>query len=227
MKGLPNMQKTIDKKGCFIAFEGIDGSGKSTQVNLLKKRLQRENIKFYSTFEPTDSPIGSLIHQIMTGRIQSDNKAVAALFAADRLDHLLNSTNGIYAKIMDGISVISDRYYFSSYAYHSVDMPMDWVIEANSQSAEILRPSVTVFIDLEPDNALQRIAKTRFHQELFETRERLISVREKYFEAFEKLKDVENILIIDGEKNEHDLEAEIWEKIKVYFAAKPGDANAF
>lgn len=211
------MQKMINKRGRFIAFEGIDGSGKSTQINLLKKRLQKENIRYYSTCEPTDSPIGSLIHQIMTGRVQSDNQVVAALFVADRLDHLLNPTNGIYAKIMDGISVISDRYYFSSYAYHSVDMPMEWVIEANSLSAEILRPSVTVFIDVDPDHALKRIAKTRFQTELFETRERLISVREKYFEAFEKLKDAENVLIIDGERDEHDLEAEIWEKVKVYF----------
>lgn len=220
MKGLPNMQKTINKKGCFIAFEGIDGSGKSTQIDLLKKRLQRENIKCYSTCEPTDSPIGSLIHQIMTGRILSDNKVVAALFVADRLDHLLNPTNGIYAKIMDGISVISDRYYFSSYSYHSVDVPMEWVIEANSQSAEILRPSVTIFIDVNPDNALKRISETRFHPELFETRERLVSVREKYFEAFEKLKDVENILVVDGEKDAHILENEIWEKIKVYFTGQ-------
>ncbi|MBD5099119.1 MAG: dTMP kinase [Clostridiales bacterium] len=212
------MQKTTNKKGAFIAFEGIDGSGKSTQITLLKQRLQREGINCYSTCEPTDSPIGSLIHQIMTGRVLSDNKVIAALFVADRLDHLLNPTNGIYAKIMDGTSVISDRYYFSSYAYHSVDMPMDWVIEANSQSAEILRPSVTIFVDVNPDNALKRIAKTRFHPELFETRERLISVREKYFEAFEKLKDVENVLIVDGEKEEHILEAEIWEKIKAYFA---------
>ena len=197
------MQKTTNKKGTFIAFEGIDGSGKSTQVTLLKQRLQREGINCYSTCEPTDSPIGSLIHQIMTGRVLSDNKVIAALFVADRLDHLLNPTNGIYAKIMDGTSVISDRYYFSSYAYHSVDMPMEWVIEANSQSAEILRPSVTIFVDVNPDNALKRIAKTRSQPELFETRERLVSVREKYLEAFEKLKDVENVLIVDGEKEEH------------------------
>ena len=217
------MQETTGKMGCFIAFEGIDGSGKSTQIHLLKKRLEREGIKCYSTCEPTDSPIGSLIHQIMTGRVLSDNKVVAALFVADRLDHLLNPTNGIYEKIMDGISVISDRYYFSSYAYHSVDMPMEWVISANSQSAEILRPSVTVFIDVNPDDALRRIAKTRFQPELFETRERLVSVREKYFEAFEKLKDVENILIVDGEKEENLLGAEIWEKLKAYFIPQGGE----
>ena len=214
------MPERNNKKGCFIAFEGIDGSGKSTQIQLLKNRLDRENIQCYTTCEPTNSPIGSVIHQIMTGRVQSDNKVVAALFVADRLDHLLNPTDGIFAMIQDGISVISDRYYFSSYAYHSVDMPMDWVIAANSQSAEILRPSVTVFIDVNPDDALSRIEKTRFHPELFETRERLVSVRKKYFEAFEKMKNEENILIVDGGKNAHDLESEIWEKIRTYFTVE-------
>lgn len=213
-----HLQETEQKRGSFVVFEGIDGSGKSTQVRLLKGRLQQESVRFYSTFEPTDSPVGSLIHQIMTGRVLSDNKVVAALFAADRLDHLLNPTNGIYAKIQEGISVISSRYYFSSYAYHSVDAPMDWVIAANSQSAEILRPSVTVFIDTKPEDAIRRIAKTRFQPELFETMERLTLVREKYFEAFEKLKGEENVLIVDGGQEEHVLEAEIWEKVRPYFS---------
>ena len=216
MKGLQNMPEN-NKKGSFIAFEGIDGSGKSTQIMLLKKHLERENIKCYITNEPTDSPIGSLIHQIMTGRILSDNKVVAALFVADRLDHLLNPTNGIYEKIKEGVSVITDRYYFSSYAYHSVDMSMDWVITANSQSAEILRPTITIFIDVDPEDAMKRIQKTRYQPELFETRERLVSVRQKYYEAFEKLKEKENILIVDGKKEESILAAEIWEQVKVYF----------
>lgn len=206
------------KPGNFIVFEGIDGSGKSTQVQLLKNRLARMGVPFYATFEPTDSPIGSLIHQMMTGRVVSDNKVVAALFVADRLDHLLNPLNGVYAKIQDGISVISDRYYFSSYAYHSVDMPMDWVVAANSQSAEILRPSVTVFIDVDPEDAIRRITKTRSQPELFETRERLISVRKKYLEAFEKLRDSENVLVVDGGRDPRAVEDEIWEKISAYFA---------
>lgn len=210
-------EHATENKGCFLAFEGIDGSGKSTQIERLNRRLAERGIHCYVTREPTDSPIGSLIHQIMTGRIRSDNKVVAALFVADRLDHLLNPTDGIKQKIDSGIPVITDRYYFSSYAYHSVDMPMDWVIEANSQSAAILRPTVTVFLDVDPSNALGRIARTRFHTELFETKSRLISVRQQYFQAFERLKDEENLLILDGKQSEDALEEEIWEKTKGFF----------
>ena len=211
----PKIQQV--KKGKFIAFEGIDGSGKSTQIRLLANKLKEIGVYCYTTMEPTDSPIGSLIHQIMTGRIKTDNKVIAGLFVADRLDHLLNDVNGVLPKIMEGTTVITDRYYFSSYAYHSVDMPMDWVIQANAQSKELLQPTITIFIDVNPDNAVERIAKNRFHQELFEKKSRLIKVREKYLEAFEKLKDEENIVIIDGDRSQEEIAEEIWDKVKSYF----------
>ena len=183
------------KRGKFIAFEGIDGSGKSTQIRLLREKMKAEGMGCYTTMEPTDSPIGSLIHQIMTGRVKTDNRAIAALFAADRLDHLLNDVNGIVHKIDEGVTVLTDRYYFSSYAYHSVDMPMDWVIKANEQSSLILKPTVNIFIDISPDVALARIAENRFERELYEEKSRLLQVREKYLEAFERLKDEECVLL--------------------------------
>lgn len=204
-------------RGKFIAFEGIDGSGKSTQIQLLSEKLLEEKIYFYTTMEPTDSPIGSLIHQIMTGRIKTDNKVIAGLFVADRLDHLLNDVNGIIGKINEGITVISDRYYFSSYAYHSIDMPMEWVIKANSQSSALLKPTVTVFIDVDPDVAVERIAKNRYQQELFEKKSRLIKVREKYYEAFDKLKDEEEVIIIDGNRSVSEIADDIWKEVAHYF----------
>lgn len=201
-------------KGRFIAFEGIDGSGKSTQIKLLAETMKKKGIGCYTTMEPTDSPIGSLIHQIMTGRMKTDNKVIAALFAADRLDHLLNDVNGIKSKIDEGITVISDRYYFSSYAYHSVDMPMDWVIKTNEQSCQILKPTVNIFLDIDPDTAIERITKNRSHMELFEKKSRLVEVRKNYFEAFEKLKEDETIIIVDGNKSEQEIADDIWGQVQ-------------
>ena len=213
---MENKNKWIqDGRGRFIALEGIDGSGKSTQIKYLSERLKEQGILHYTTMEPTDAPIGSLIHQIMTGRIKTDNKVIAALFAADRLDHLLNDVNGILDKIEEGVTVITDRYYFSSYAYHSVDMPMEWVIQANEQSAHILKPTVTVFVDVDPDIALERIAKNRFQKELFEKKSRLIQVREKYMEAFDRLKDTENVVLVDGNQPPEEVALDIWEKIQL------------
>lgn len=216
------MKKTTVKKGKvsrgnFIAFEGIDGSGKSTQIALLTNRLNKEGIYCYTTMEPTDSPIGSLIHQIMTGRVKTDNRVIAGLFVADRLDHLLNEVDGIVPKINEGTTVITDRYYFSSYAYHSVDVPMDWVIKANEQSSAILRPTITIFIDVNPDTAMERIAKNRFHQELFEKKSRLVKVRENYLKAFELLEKDENYVIIDGNQSQEKIAEIVWDTVKGYF----------
>ncbi|MCI8611514.1 MAG: dTMP kinase [Clostridiales bacterium] len=204
-------------KGKFIVFEGIDGSGKSTQLQLLLQKLREKKINYYETREPTDSPIGSMIHQIMTGRITTDNKVIAALFVADRLDHLLNKTDGICEKINAGTTVISDRYYFSSYAYHSVDMDMDWVIQANSICADLLKPTCTVFIDTDPDEAMRRISNGRSKSELFETRERLILVREKYLEAINKQSESETVIIVNGNNDFHQVADDIWQKLHSYF----------
>lgn len=204
-------------KGRFIAFEGIDGSGKSTQLRLFVKRLQEEGIRCHTTMEPSDSPVGSLIHQILTGRVKADKRVIAALFAADRLDHLLNEVNGIAAKVQEGITVVTHRYYFSSYAYHSVDVPMDWVIQTNALSRDILRPTVNLFIDVDPDRAMERILKNRDHVELFEKRSRLVQVREKYQEAFALLEGEENIITVDGNRPPEAVAEEIWEKVSGYF----------
>ncbi len=135
-------------KGIFLALEGIDGSGKTTQLQKLTARLAQLNIKHYSTQEPTGGPVGSLIRQILTGRTLADNRVMASLFVADRLDHLLNNVDGISQKIDAGVCVLTDRYYFSSYAYQSVDMDLNWLINANRPIAEILRPNLTIFLDI-------------------------------------------------------------------------------
>ena len=204
-------------RGNFIAFEGIDGSGKSTQIFLLIERLKKEKIYCYSTMEPTNSPIGSLIHQIMTGRVKTDNRVIAGLFVADRLDHLLNEVDGILYKINEGITVITDRYYFSSYAYQGVDMPMEWVIKANEQSSMILKPTVTIFIDVDPAVAVGRMAKNRFHQELFEEKSRLVKVRENYLKAFALLEKEEKYVIIDGNQSQEEIAGIVWDNVKGYF----------
>ncbi len=205
------------ERGNFIAFEGIDGSGKTTQVQMLDARLRQEGIHCYTTMEPTCSPIGSLIRQILTGRIKTDNRAIAGLFVADRLDHLLNEVDGIMAKIDGGTTVITDRYYFSSYAYNSVDMPLEWVVKANEQSSLLLRPTVTIFIDVTPETAIERIVQNRFHRELFEKKSRLVKVRENYMKAFQLLEKEEKVVIIDGSQSPEKISEQIWEAVRGYF----------
>lgn len=210
------------KKNLFIAFEGIDGSGKSTQVNLLTERLKKAGHKVYFTFEPTDSPIGSIIRNIFKHRIEADHRTIAGLFVADRLDHLLNKTNGIIKKLDEGYTVISDRYCFSSYAYQGVHMPLNWVIEANSLSTDLLRPDINIYIDMAPEVCMERLSSGRSSLELYETIGNLKSVRDKYLEAFELLKLKENIFVTDGNRSPELIAVDIWNEVsKITIASNP------
>lgn len=201
-------------RNLFIALEGIDGSGKSTQIDLLKSNLENAGHKVYTTFEPTDGPIGKLIRDIFNHRIEADQRSIAGLFVADRLEHILNKKNGMLKKLEEGFTVITDRYYFSSYAYHGVHMPVDWVIQSNSLAAGILRPDLNIFIDIDPETGMDRIRKGRNSLELFETLENQKKVRDKYFEVLEMLKNEENVFITNGNRFQEEIAAEIWQKVK-------------
>ena len=198
------------EKGKFIALEGIDGSGKSSQIGRLVQRIEGLGLRCRADREPTGGPVGSLIRQIFTGRVSADNRVIAALYAADRLDHLVNEVDGLCAAIDQGITVVSDRYYFSSYAYHSVDVDMDWVIGANALSADLLRPTVTIFLDVPVETAVERIRQNRFVEEIFDGEDRLRQTRALYFKAFERLKDVENVVVVDGSGAQEQVAERIW-----------------
>lgn len=198
------------EKGTFIALEGIDGSGKSSQIGRLTARLEGMGVRCLATREPTGGPVGSLIRQIFTGRVSADPRVIAALYAADRIDHLVNEVDGLCAAIDQGITVVSDRYYFSSYAYHSVDIDMDWVIGANALSADLLRPTVTIFLDVPVETAVERIRQNRFVEEIFDGEDRLRQTRALYFKAFERLKDVENVVVVDGSGAQEQVAERIW-----------------
>lgn len=198
----------------FIAFEGIDGSGKTTQARLLAEKLVSAGHQVHLTAEPTRGPVGKMIRDIFNHRQEADHRTIAALFVADRLDHLLNHTDdGVLKQMSEGKVVITDRYYFSSYAYHSVHVPMDWVIASNSLSAEILKPAAHIFIDVDPGICMERINNGRSSTELYETLDNLKKVREQYFKAFELLSDREKVLIIDGNRSVEAIAGDVFSQV--------------
>ena len=211
----PGVKNLVGKsRGRFIVFEGIDGSGKSTQIKKISNRLQVTGNNVYSTFEPTEGPIGSLIRQMLSGKLATDQRTIASLFAADRTDHLVNHENGIRRKVDKGEIVLCDRYYFSSYAYHAQYINMEWVIQANSLNAEILRPDMTIFIDVDPDLCFERIKSSRSNFEMYEKIDIMKKVRASYFKAFDTLKDLEKIIIIDGNTTKKKVEDKIFNAVK-------------
>ncbi len=201
------------KKGIFIAFEGIDGSGKSTQIQLLKQRLESLGYPIYCTFEPTDNPIGTLIRTIIKGEEKADNKTIAALFAADRLHHILNEKDGLLKKINDGYIILADRYYFSSYAYQSLSVDMEWIIELNKKAAELLRPDINLFIDIEVEEAMNRIRMSRSHIDIYESENLLRNIYSNYKRAFSLLENEENIVSIKADEQKEKTQEKIWDVI--------------
>ena len=201
------------KQNLFIALEGIDGSGKSSQAKLLAGQLEKAGHKVHCTLEPTDGYIGSTLLSILKGKIKADHRIIATLFAADRLEHLLNEEHGIIKKLAEGYTVITDRYYFSSYSYNGSYSDLDWVIELNKMSAQLCRPDLNIFIDVPPEICMQRINTNRTTLELFEKQDTLTKVRAKYLEAFELLKNDEQIFIVDGNREVESIASDIWKKV--------------
>lgn len=199
----------IKKKGKFIVFEGIDGSGKSTQADRLVRYLKSKNIKAVVTNEPqSDRPVGMLIRQALKKQVSFDEKTIALLFAADRLDHIQR----IREKLDEGFWVVCDRYYFSSFAYNDTALNKEWIISVNSEAMNALKADMTIFLDVPCDISLSRVSK-RGETEIFENTERQNRVRNNYLELFKRFKDDENIVVIDGNAKQNIIEKEIADKI--------------
>lgn len=205
-------------RGKFIVLEGIDGSGKTTQAELLCKELNFMNYKSSLSCEPTKRPMGRLLREYLKGSEEAFGIAVAGLFTADRLDHL-TCKDGIIDTVERGINVISDRYYFSSYAYNAHDYPVEHIIELNSACAALKRPDLNIFIDISPETAMKRINENRSpdQKELYETAEYLKTVRDRYIKAIDLLADCESIAVIDGNDTIENVHKKIMETVFLLF----------
>lgn len=187
-------------EGKFIAFEGIDGAGKSSLIKKLNEALLSENHAVHITAEPTKNGAGLLIREILNGQREGDEKTIAALFLADRIDHLTHPQYGMLKFMKEGSHVITDRYYLSSYAYHVPYVTLDWVIEANSICANLRRPDITFYIDITVEESLKRLSAGRNVLDKYENRERITRVRSNYLEAINRVSSDEHIVIINGER---------------------------
>lgn len=190
----------MDTKGKFIVFEGTDGSGKSTQMKMLFKYLAGRGVSCFCTREPTDSPFGALLRSCLTGRVEADEHTIAAMFAADRLDHINNGVNGIKKKLSEGETVLCDRYYYSSLAYNGGFVPLDWVAELNRPAMEALRPDLVIYIDLPPEDGMKRVAR-RGETDRYETIEKQKKIHDNYMEVFSRFGKGENVVTVKSEND--------------------------
>ncbi len=191
MAGL--LSEKINKN--FIVFEGIDGSGKGAQIELLKGHFEskkRKDVIF--TFEHTRKGFWSeKIEDIVGGRIKNvPAEQLQLLFILDRKEHI---EKVISPALKKGQMVFCDRFFLSNLAYGSLDGSLHWKTLWNHHKEligdEMVMPAKTIFFDLEPDVALSRIEKRNNGKTIFESLNKLRAVRENYlsigahFDGFE------------------------------------------
>ncbi len=144
------------KSGKFIALEGTEGVGKSTQVKLLCEYLERENIPYVLTREPGGCDISEKIRNIILdgNNVTMTDQTEALLYAASRTQHL---EEVILPSLAEGKLVVCDRYVFSSIAYQGYGRGLlDFVMKANSHAIETKLPDLNIFLDLSPEEAFKR-----------------------------------------------------------------------
>src|SRR5687767_10711098 len=163
-------------EGLFIVLEGVDGAGTTTHTGLLARALRKKGLPIHTTREPSDGPVGVLIRQILTGRVvvpgisgnrPSSWSTMALLFAADRMDHLEAT---VMPNLMDGVTVLSDRYDHSSVAYQSITgggepETVKWVREINKHAR---RPDLTIVLDVDPNEAARRRRDRSVGREIYD-----------------------------------------------------------
>lgn len=196
----------------FIVFEGIDGSGKSTQIKLLAEKLAERGIKTQTSAEPTKYPTGLAIREVLSGRVVVSDDELAVMFATDRANHNKNPDGGIDSLLDAGITAISDRYYYSSLAYQGVQIGLPRVMQLNLENPDIRRPDLCIFLDLEPSESLRRIEERHLSAEIFETYEYLDKTRKTFVGVIDMLKEKgENIVCINAARSIEEIANDVFE----------------
>ncbi|MBF4469722.1 MAG: dTMP kinase [Methanobrevibacter arboriphilus] len=179
----------------YIVLEGIDGAGKTTQINALKKWLEDSGIEVESIVEPTDSDIGKLIREMLrkpNATKENIQKTLGLLFAADRILLMDKIANEEYCNKV----IISDRSFYSSLAYQE---PSDWIYEINKYAK---RPDLVLLLDINVNLAIERCSG----EDEFEKKYFLSNVKNKYLDL---ANDNDNFRIINANNGPNKVQSDI------------------
>lgn len=204
------MTATRDVLRGFIAFEGIDGTGTTTQMRRLDARLSGMGRAHDCTCEPTTGPVGRVIREALSGAFAAHPATVVRLFAADRSEHIYGA-GGILELTGSGRLVVSDRYLFSSLAYQGLTCGMDLPSALN---AGFPLPELLVFFDIDPSLAMARVA-SRDSLEIYENLAFQTRVADAYRSVVASFEGSGMAIVrIDAAAAPDDVEAAVWAAVR-------------
>lgn len=197
------------KQGRLIVLEGIDGAGKTTQAALLEAHLRAQDREVFRTAEPTGFPSGVALRRALGGTDKKSECEMAAMFVLDRIAHNIHPTEGLIARLERGEDIICDRYYYSTLAYQGQSTDYAWVREMNLRCPQITHPDVCIYLDLQPEQSLERIRAGRDHLEIYENKETLERVRDAFLSVFRDLAAFDRIEIVDAYRTPEQIAQQI------------------
>jgi dTMP kinase len=214
------------RRGVFIAFEGGEGSGKSTQVDLLATALISDGWDVVVTREPGATDVGLRIRSMLldrpaagvAGAVALSPRAEALLYAADRAHHVATVVRPALAK---GSIVISDRYIDSSLAYQGAGrtLPVDEVSWLSAWATGGLSPDLVVLLDIEPSVGLNRVSG-RGGSDRLEAESGPFHERVRYAFLDLATKDPRRYLVVDASGTEKDIAAAIVARVRSLLPAE-------
>ena len=190
----------------FITFEGGDGSGKSTQVNLLKDYLENLNFETIKTREPGGTPSAEILRDLLTtGEVEKwTPMSEALLMWASRYEHLIQV---IEPALNSGKNVICDRFYDSTYAYQGVahNLGIDKMEKLKKIIIGDIEPDVTFVLDIDPKVGLKRSLNRSNQENRFESYN--IDFHNKIRSAFLEIakKNKNRCVVVDASLNEQEI----------------------
>jgi len=188
----------------LIVIEGLDGSGTTTQTDLLVERLLSEGYDVLGTYEPR----GPLEPEIRDCIDSSRTFYLPWYFAAARAWHLANI---IEPELQTGRIVVCDRYYLSSLAYQAINRSMEFVWSLNKF---FRRPHLTICLNLSPEECVERMADRATHDP-FETLTSLKVVAESYRHAIEFCRDRGEVVVeLCGNASKEQVHDQIWRELE-------------
>ena len=208
--------------GIYVAIEGVDGSGKTTQAEKLTEYFEKTGKQVIRTREPRkEGIIGDLVHQILRGERKMSPKALQYLFSTDRA---LHHEEAIEPSLKEGKVVISDRCFWSAVVYGILDKSEEYGFDTANQILiahsilsmyhQFIVPDFTFYLDVSLETALARIEKKHESspKEMYEVKEKIEKVKKGYKWLLENFGD--EIVKIDGEQSIGDVTKEIVAKLK-------------